>query len=78
MGGQGPSHQFCVALGESNPLEEPLLVGVDLTRHPEAVGLRRVNPKRATRLTIHAHRLGHIGAEAHGLEDCCQVIEVPL
>ena len=68
MGGQGPRRHFHVSLGAADPLVEPLPVGVPIPRHPEAVGLRRVTPKRVASLTIHAHRLGHICVEAHVVE----------
>ena len=68
MGGQGIRHQLHVAIRAAGPLAEPLLIGVPLHRHLEAVGVHIVTPKCAEMLTDHAHCLGHIGADYNMIE----------
>ena len=78
MGSQGLCRQVRVALGVEELLVEPFPVGVTLPRHPEAILLRRVSPKRAAMLKSHAHYLGNIGAEAHAVKYIRQCIKIPL
>ena len=70
MGGQGPCCQLHIAPGSVEPLEEPLPVVVPPPCHPEAVGLRRVDPKCVARLTSHAHHIGHICAVKEFRQGC--------
>ena len=65
MGCHEHRRKVCVSLGAADPLLEPFLVGVELPRHSEAVGLPRGATKHETRMTSHTHCLGQIGAEAH-------------
>ena len=51
---------------------------MSLPRHPVAVGLCRGTPKRADSITSHARFLGHIGEEAHTVEELRQGIKGPL
>ena len=59
-GGGGGVPQISPGHPVLEPLPESLLVGVLLPHNPGAVGLRRVNPQREARMTIHAHHLGYI------------------
>ena len=68
VGGQGPRQKFHIVFGVADPLVEPLLVGVTLSHHLEAVCLYRVTSKRSARITIHDHRIDHICVEAHLVE----------
>ena len=75
---KGPFRQVCIGLGSGDPLADPFLVGVPSPRHPKAIGLHKVDPKRMARLTRHAHRLGPIGTKAHLVEQQCQCVKIPL
>ena len=70
--------QFRTAIGEADSLEEPVLVGLYLPHHLDSIGLRRMNPKRAAWLAIHAHHLVHIGVEAHAVKQLIQGFKCPL
>ena len=74
IGGQVPHLQVCVALRAADLLAETFLLGVYLPHQHVAVGLRRVTPKRAARLTRHAHCYGHIGDESHAVKDLRQCV----
>ena len=72
---QGPRHQVFIALRAVEPLAESLPVSETLYHYPEAIGILRVSPYRATGLARHSHRLAHIIAQSNLVKQLHQYVK---